>query len=112
MKGTATASRASRKRNAGVGEGARIHDGEIDRARRERLDPVDQFMFGIALEALECRAAPAQLPIQALLDGGERDVAVPAGLPAAEQVQVGPIDEQDSMHCPYYASNRGRSASI
>ena len=75
-----------------------IHDREVDRTRRQRLDPLDEFMLGVALEALERRIALRGFGFQALLDGGERDVSVPAGFAAAEQIEVGPIDEQDSAH--------------
>ena len=89
------------KRNAGVGEGARIEDDEVDGCGCEGLDPVDQLVLGIALEAIE-RCAPLRGGgPQPLLDGAERHVAVPAGFAAAEQVQVGPIDEQDPRHAAF-----------
>ena len=122
MNGTDTASSASLKRDARVGESAGIHDREIDRLGGKGLDPVDQFVLGIALEAQDGRIALPGERRKALFDRRKRHVAVPARFPAAEQIEIGPIDQQDPMHrrhstgqtaiCPEKAPIWRRSASI
>ncbi len=81
-----------------MGEGAGIQDQESDRIVCERLDAFDQFMLGIALEALETRLAPRGLGLQTRLDGVKRRVAIEAGLPTSQQIQIGPIDQQEASH--------------
>ena len=59
MKGTATARKASRKRDAGVREGARIDDDECDAIALRRLNLGDQLVLRVALERDQFMAAGA-----------------------------------------------------
>jgi hypothetical protein len=91
MKGIPTAVRASRKRDAGVGESSWIDDHGADALGGRGLDPLNEFVLSVRLEALQLvsqlgREAPA-----ALFDRLQGDRPVQVGLAVAEQVQVRPI---------------------
>ncbi len=56
MNGSFTPSSASRMRDAGVGEAARIDDGEGDAIGLGGLDAVDELVLGVALEGHQLMA--------------------------------------------------------
>ncbi len=82
------------QRDAAVGKGSGVQDHEFHPLARRALYLADQLVFGIALAGDELMA---QLPGQgrAALDYGVQRVgAVESGLPRAQQVQVGAIEQQ------------------
>ena len=90
-----------------MGERAGIHDREIDRLGDKGLDPADQLVLGIALEAQDGRIALPGERRKALFDRGQRHVTVPAGFPASEQIEVWPIEQKDPMHRPPLCTENG-----
>src|SRR6185503_20446439 len=79
------------QRHAGVREAARVDDGEADAVGLGRLHPIDQFVFGIALEGDQLMAEPGGGVPGAFFYGGQRVGPVNFGLALPQQVQVRPV---------------------
>ena len=86
------------ERNARMGECARVQDDEVDPVGRSLLHAVDELVFGITLETGERVAEPCGELDTACLDVVEAGCAVDIGLARAQQVEVGPVDQQEIGH--------------
>ena len=79
------------ERDTGMGEGGRIEDQEIDPFVPCLVNPFNQFVFRVALEAEQMMACLGCLFVQPLVDLGQARTAIGAGFTAAEPVQVGSV---------------------
>ena len=100
MKGTRTASSASRSATLVWVRPPGVEEDEVDLLGRAALDPVDQLMLGVALEGDQRVACLGGELGQPLLNRGERVRPVERGFPGAQQVEVGPIKKKQSPHPP------------
>jgi len=73
-------------RNAGVGEGSRIDDDKGYITLFCRVYLINQLMLGIALEAGERVACGLRGTFEALVNGGQRIVAIVTWFPLTKQV--------------------------
>src|SRR4051812_23674789 len=71
------------QRDAGVGEAARIDDGKADAVGLRRVHPVDELVFGIALECDEFVTEARGCLLGPLFYGGQGVGSVHLGLPLA-----------------------------
>jgi hypothetical protein len=90
--------------NTCVRETTRVQDDEFDAVGLGLLDPVNEFMFGIALKAGEVMPQPFGAFNTAFFDVGEARRAVNIGFTRTQQVQVGPINEQKSGHSEVFTA--------
>src|SRR5579859_5095813 len=82
-----------------VGEGPWVHDHGVEAGPLpRRLEPTHDLTLDVALPELDLTAEFARPAPHALLDVGQRLGAVHAGLPATEQVQIRPVDDEDTRH--------------
>lgn len=79
--------------NAGVRKSARVQKDEVDTFRRGELHAINNFVFGIALEANELVVEIAGKNLQSTLNVCKVCVAVYARLTSAKQIEIGTIDE-------------------
>lgn len=79
--------------NAGVRKSTGVEKDEAHTFRRGELHPVNNFVFGIALEANELVVEIAGKILQSTLNLRKVCVAVYAGFTSAKQIEVGTIDE-------------------
>jgi hypothetical protein len=63
------------------------------------VHPIDQLTFMIGLSKHQAQAKTRTNFVTALLDLGERRVAVNVRLPLSEEVQVGSIQDMDAVQC-------------
>lgn len=75
-------------------EGARVQDNEFDLIVGGLLDTVNEFVFGIALKAVELASKLPGKINAALLNVGKGGYTVDIGFAGSEQIQVRTIDEQ------------------
>ena len=92
MNGQLHAEQRVAQRDAGVGEAAGIDDGESDAIGLGRLDAIDEFVFGVALEGHQLMAELVGGDLGAFFDGGQRVRPVDFGLALPEQVQVRTVE--------------------
>ncbi len=90
-KGNADPEQGVAQGHAGMSEGCRVDQDEIDMFPGRLVDSFDQFMLGITLEACELMSALAGQLFRIALDLGKRDPAVDAWFPLAEEIQVGAV---------------------
>lgn len=85
--------------HAGVGECGRVDDDEGDSFHVGGVNPVDQGVLGVALEAdqLMRTQRPGQFHA-ALLDVGEGGGAVDGGFAGAQQIQIRSVQQQQFGH--------------
>jgi len=81
------------QRDAGVREATRVQDDEFDPVDLGFLNPVNEFMFGIALKAGKLVSELFGDLNRTVLDVAKAGRAVDIGFARTEQVQVGSIDE-------------------
>lgn len=79
--------------NAGVRKSTGVEKDEVHTLRRGELHPVNNFVFGIALEANELVVEIAGKILQSTLNLRKVCVAVYAAFTSAKQIEVGTIDE-------------------
>ncbi|MNN85282.1 hypothetical protein D3C81_2025500 [compost metagenome] len=75
-------------------ESRRIDQNEVHAFAARRVDTVDQFVLGIALQVLQVMAGGACALLQVLVDLGQGHGAIDARFAGAEQVQVGAVEHQ------------------
>ena len=81
-----------------MGEGGGVDQDEGGAVAAGGLDPVDQRVLGVGLERLQLMAGRGGLCAQAGIDVGQRRAPVDLRLAAAEQVEVGAVQDQQSGH--------------
>ena len=86
------------QRNTRVRESARVQDDEVDPVNLGLLDPVNEFMFGVALKTGKVVSELIGKLNAAFFDVAESCRAVDIGFTRTQQVQVGPVDEQKGGH--------------
>jgi hypothetical protein len=98
MKGISTAANASRKatlvwvKAAGLmGKGRGVDQDKIDSLVPGVLDPLHQFVFGVALHCQQVVTLVPGLLFKALVDVCQCGTAIDVGFPFPEQIQVGPV---------------------
>ena len=87
--------------HAGVGERGRVEQNEIDAFRGGAVDAFDQFVLGVALQMLQVVSGLGGLVHQCLIDLRQGGGAVLVRLAAAQQVQVGPVQDEDASQGVY-----------
>ncbi|MNH33126.1 hypothetical protein D3C79_936170 [compost metagenome] len=75
-------------------ESRRIDQNEVHAFAARRVDTVDQFVLGIALQVLQVMAGGAGALLQVLVDLRQSDGAIDARFAGAKQVQVGAVQHQ------------------
>ena len=78
--------------NTGVRITRRVEDDEVDFIHGALLDDVDQFPFAVVLPVAQFMPAGRRKALQVLHDFLQAAVTVTVRFPAAEQVEVGSID--------------------
>jgi hypothetical protein len=86
------------QRNTGVGEGARIQDQKVRAFTSRLMHPPDQFVLRVALERGQLVATFPGDRRGARLDVTEGFGAIDVGLPGAQEIQIGAIDQEYSRH--------------
>src|SRR5581483_9249344 len=86
------------QRDAGMRQRGGIDDDELDAFGLGLLDPLDQGAFVVALERVELVPELAGVLAEIALDLPERLGSVEVRLAAAEQVEVGAVQQQDQAH--------------
>ena len=84
--------------NAGVGKGGGVDDDVIDFVFASGVDEVDEHAFVVVLDEFELVAEAGRHVGQALFDGFEGVVPVVRRFAAAEQVEVGAVDDKNKRH--------------
>ena len=87
------------KSDAGMGVGGGV-DNEDAEATFGLLDPSDQLSFEVGLSELDLGSRLERLFPDLSLDFSQSGMAVNLWLPLAEQVQVRPVEEEDSHSVP------------
>src|SRR5512139_1882130 len=72
----------------------RVDDDEVDMVARSLVDAVDQGAFVVVLKGFDLGASRFAAADQCAVDVIERGKAVMLGLAAAQQIQVGPVQNQ------------------
>lgn len=85
------------QRHAGMGIRGRIDDDERGVLGTGGLNAVDQCPLMIALEMRQLHPVLAGDIGQSMVNVGQRCVAVHIGLPGAQQIEVGPVYEQQAV---------------
>ena len=80
--------------NAGVGVARRIDDDEVDLVVRGLMDAIDQGAFVVVLEGLDLCVNGFPAADQHTVDVVERGEAVVPGFAAAQQIEVGAVQNQ------------------
>lgn len=81
--------------DAGMGEGCGVDD-DVGNALADRfLNRVDQYMFGIALQAAQPPAPSLRVRLQPDIDLSEGGLPIMAGLTATQQIQVRSMQYKD-----------------
>ena len=80
-----------------VGEGGRIDD-DAGGILAGRVDPVDEFVFAVALQKADLVAEFGSDTRTGRLDIGERLVPIDLGLALAEQIEIGAVQNIDQAH--------------
>ncbi len=80
--------------DAGVGVGRRVDDDEVDVIARGLVDAVDQRAFVVVLKGFDLRTGRFAAADQRAVDVVERGEAVMPGFAAAQQIQVGAVQNQ------------------
>src|SRR5690606_10988577 len=78
-------------RHAGMGERGGVDQDERGTIVARGLDPLDQHVLGVGLQALEFVAGGGGLLVQGGVDVGQRGAPVDLRLAGAEQVEVGAV---------------------
>lgn len=81
--------------DAGVRETTGVQNDKIDAVGRGLLHPVDQFVFGIALEGVERMPVIGRDFATAILDVRKARGAVNIGFACAQEVQVGAVNQKE-----------------
>src|SRR5262245_60608774 len=81
--------------DAGVGVRGRIDNDRVELAAR-MLNPRHQLAFDVRLEALDGGAGAPRARCELAIDFCERGAAVVLRLAFTEQVQIGPMQDQDA----------------
>lgn len=84
--------------HAGVRKAARIQDDETDVVGRCLLNPIDEFMFGVALETSEFMPKCGCSLYAAFLDVLETRCAVDVRFTRAQKVQIWAVYEEKRGH--------------
>ena len=84
--------------NTRVRESARVQDDEVDAVNLRLLDPVDELMFGVALKTRKLVSELIGKLNAAFFNVGETRRAVDIRFTRAQQIQIGPVDEQKRGH--------------
>src|SRR5690606_2710397 len=96
------------QRNAGVREGRRIEQNEVDLLRAGRVDAPDQLVLGVALVGIERVTCCLGEAFQPGLDVGQRRAAVELRLAGAEQTEVWAVQQQQSRHLGSFRQITGK----
>ena len=89
-----------------MSEGRRVDQDEGGAVIARGLHAVDQFVFGVGLEALQCMTGGFGATGEVGIDFGQGRVAIDRRLAGAEQVEVGAMQDQQLRH--RWISARGR----
>jgi hypothetical protein len=81
-----------------MGVSRRIDNDEVDLVVSRLLYAADDFTLVVGLKGLQIDAVLLRHLAQVLVDGVQRIGAVNLGLAAAQQVQVGAVDDQNVSH--------------
>ncbi|MNF71030.1 hypothetical protein D3C84_529680 [compost metagenome] len=95
-KGDGHAQQGIAQGDTGVGEGGRVDDDKIHLAHG-LMDAADQLMFGIGLQVFQGDTEFVGVLAQIGDDLIERLAAVDSRLPLAQQIQVGTVEQEDSV---------------
>jgi hypothetical protein len=79
--------------DTGVGEAARVDDGERDAVGLGRLHAVDQLVFGVALEGNQLVPPFGRGVLGAFFDRRQGVRAINLGFPLAQEVQVRSVEQ-------------------
>src|SRR4030042_2980769 len=82
------------QRDAGVGVARRVDDDEVDVIVRSLVDAVDQGALGVVVEGFDLCSGGFPAADQRAVDVVERGEAVVPGLAAAQQIEVGAVQNQ------------------
>lgn len=89
------------QRNAGMGEGSRVDDDEVDLVVCGLMYAVHQFMLGVALKMRERVTSRLGKLAQMRVDIFQRGFAIVVGFATTEQIQIGAVKDEDVGHCYY-----------
>ena len=81
--------------DAGVGEGRRVDDDVCNALTGRFLNGIDQYVFGVALQAAQSPAPSLRARLQLDLDLSEGSPPIMVGLTATQQVQVRSMQYKD-----------------
>lgn len=79
-------------------ESAGVQDDKVDPVDLSLLDPVNEFMFGVALKTGKVVSEFIGTLNAAFFDVGETGRAVDIRFTRTQQIQVGSVDEQKGGH--------------
>jgi hypothetical protein len=95
-----------------VGVAGRVDQDEVDMVARRLVDPVDQRAFVVVLEGFDLGAGRFAAGHQRLVDLVEGRPAVVLGLAAAEQIQVGAVQDKHVRAQTRDRFGRGAAGSL
>src|SRR5690554_5119670 len=84
--------------DTGMGKGGGIDDDEVDAFVPGGVNAVDQLVLGVALQHLQLVTIALGLFEQSLVDLLQGDGTVHTGFAAAEQIQIGSMQNQETGH--------------
>lgn len=96
--GDGNASQGVTKRHTGMGECPGVDQNEVDLFVTGFMNAVDQYAFVIALSAGEAVAKVGSGARQRLFNIVKGGMPVYLGLPGAQQIEVGAIEQQKLRH--------------